>query len=88
MGSIKHATGTFIVGLLAIAGLVVLAALIALSLPHDVGLETPPSKPAPSKLSGSGAQPSRSGCFGSGQFTLAARRFGAILGFLSWHLMT
>jgi MFS transporter, ACS family, tartrate transporter len=44
MGSIKDATGTFTVGLLAIAGLVVVAMLIALSLPHDVELETPPDR--------------------------------------------
>jgi hypothetical protein len=42
MGSIKDSTGTFTIGLLAIAGLVILSALIALSPPHDVELETPP----------------------------------------------
>jgi D-galactonate transporter len=42
MGSIKDATGSFTIGLLAIAALVTLAMLIALSLPHDVELEAPP----------------------------------------------
>jgi MFS family permease len=39
MGSIKDSTGSFTIGLLAIAGLVVLSMLIALSLPHDGDLE-------------------------------------------------
>jgi ACS family tartrate transporter-like MFS transporter len=42
MGSIKDNTGTFTIGLLAIAGLAVIAMLIALSLPHDEELEQPP----------------------------------------------
>ena len=42
MGSIKDSTGSYTIGLLAIAALVILAALIALSLPHDVELEVPP----------------------------------------------
>lgn len=42
MGTIKDSTGSFTIGLLAIAGLVILAMLIALSLPHDAELETLP----------------------------------------------
>jgi ACS family tartrate transporter-like MFS transporter len=42
MGSIKDATGSFTIGLLAIAGLVLLAMLVALSLPHDAELEKQP----------------------------------------------
>ncbi len=42
MGTIKDSTGSFTIGLLVIAGLVLLAMLIVLSLPHDEGLELPP----------------------------------------------
>ncbi len=42
MGSIKDTTGSYTIGLLAIAGLVLLAMLVALSLPHDGELETLP----------------------------------------------
>jgi ACS family tartrate transporter-like MFS transporter len=44
MGTIKDATGSFTVGLLAIAALPILAMLIALSLPHDAALETLPER--------------------------------------------
>ncbi len=42
MGTIKDSTGSFTIGLLAIAVLVLLSMLIALSLPHDHQLETLP----------------------------------------------
>jgi D-galactonate transporter len=42
MGTIKDSTGRFTIGLLAIAALVILAMLIALSLPHESELETLP----------------------------------------------
>lgn len=42
MGAIKDSTGSFTIGLPAIAGLVILAMLVALSLPHDGELETLP----------------------------------------------
>jgi MFS transporter, ACS family, tartrate transporter len=44
MGTIKDSTGSFTVGLLAIAALPILAMLIALSLPHDAELETLPER--------------------------------------------
>jgi ACS family tartrate transporter-like MFS transporter len=44
MGTIKDSTGSFTIGLLAIAGLAILAMLIALSLPHDAALETLPEQ--------------------------------------------
>jgi MFS transporter, ACS family, tartrate transporter len=44
MGSIKDSTGSFTIGLLTIAGLVLLAMLIALSLPHNNDLEIPPDR--------------------------------------------
>jgi D-galactonate transporter len=44
MGTIKDSTGSFTIGLLAIAGLAILAMLIALSLPHNDELETPPER--------------------------------------------
>jgi D-galactonate transporter len=44
MGTIKDATGSFTIGLLAIAGPSILAMLIALSLPHDADLETLPDR--------------------------------------------
>jgi ACS family tartrate transporter-like MFS transporter len=44
MGTIKDSTGSFTIGLLAIAALVILGMLIALSLPHDAELETPPER--------------------------------------------
>jgi nitrate/nitrite transporter NarK len=45
MGSIKDSTGSFTIGLLVITGLVILAMVIALSLPHDTALEAPPGLP-------------------------------------------
>ena len=42
MGTIKDTTGSFTIGLLAIAALVILAMLIALSLPHESELENVP----------------------------------------------
>jgi ACS family tartrate transporter-like MFS transporter len=44
MGTIKDSTGSFTIGLLVIAGLAILAMLVALSLPHDAELETLPDR--------------------------------------------
>jgi len=44
MGTIKESTGSFTIGLLVIAGLTILAMLVALSLPHDADLETLPDR--------------------------------------------
>ena len=50
MGKMKDATGSYSVGLLAVAGTVFLAMLVALSLQHDASLERVMSESEPRKL--------------------------------------
>ena len=50
MGKMKDATGSYTVGLLAVAGTVFLAMLVALSLPHEAELEQVEEAREPERL--------------------------------------